>query len=156
MATRKRTNTTAPKVTAPVEETPVATTEEVSTEAITTEESPTEEVVTEEVVTESPEETVAEAPEATTGKEPRVEELKDDTAPNTLKEAQAPELIQDQIRSKLNSRKSDETTDLFNPGASSAVAKAKMEELAKEQGFLLTRGREIGARLMARAKANRS
>jgi hypothetical protein len=151
MATRKRTNTTAPKVTAPVEETPVATTEEVSTEAITTEESPTEEVVTE-----APEETVAEAPEATTGKEPRVEELKDDTAPNTLKEAQAPELIQDQIRSKLNSRKSDETTDLFNPGASSAVAKAKMEELAKEQGFLLTRGREIGARLMARAKANRS
>jgi len=148
MATRKRTNTTAPKVTAPVEETPVATTEEVSTEAITTEEAPTEEVVTEEVVTDSP--------EATTGKEPRVEELKDDTAPNTLKEAQAPELIQDQIRSKLNSRKSDETTDLFNPGASSAVAKAKMEELAKEQGFLLTRGREIGARLMARAKANRS
>lgn len=147
MTTRKRTSSTAPKVTAPVEETPVAASEEVFTEAVTTEEAPAEEVVTEEVV--------AETLEVDTGKEPKVEELKDDTAPNTLKEAQAPELIQDQIRSKLNSRKSEETTDLFNPGASTAVAKAKMEELAKEQGFQLTRGREIGARLMARAKANR-
>lgn len=143
MTTRKRTSSTAPKVTAPVEETPVATTEEVFTEAVTTEEVVTEEAVSEEIVAEA------------TGKEPKVEELKDDTAPNTLKAAQAPELIQDQIRSKLNSRKSEETTDLFNPGASTAVAKAKMEELANEQGFQLTRGREIGARLMARAKANR-
>jgi len=142
MTTRKRTSTPAPKVTEPVKETPVATVEE----EVKTEETPTDEVVTEEIVA-----------EVTTGKEPKVEELKDEAAPNTLKEAQAPELIHDQIRSKLNSRKSsEETTDLFNPGASTAVAKAKMEALAEEQGFQLTRGREIGARLMARSKANRS
>jgi len=118
--------------------------------------------ITEKVTVETPAvvKTLAEAVageniEVPTGKEPKVEELKDDTAPNTLKDAQAPELIQDQIRSKLNSRKNEETTDLFNPGASTAVAKAKMEAIAQEQGFQLTRGREIGARLLARAKANR-
>lgn len=143
MATRKRTNR-PPAPTAPVVETVAEVTEDIIIETPVAEEAP--------VTEEAPVEVVAEVP---TGKEPKVEELKDDTAPNTLKEAQAPELIQDQIRSKLNSRKSDETTDLFNPGASTAVAKAKMEDLAKEQGFQLTRGREIGARLMARAKANR-
>lgn len=144
MTTRKRTrNTPAPtkveEVTPVVEET-VETTLEV-------------ESIAEPEVEETPTEVVAE--EVPTGKEPKVEELKDDTTPNTLKEAQAPELIQDQIRSKLNGRKNEEKTDLFNPGASTAVAKAKMEAIAQEQGFQLTRGREIGARLLARAKANR-
>jgi hypothetical protein len=146
MTTRKRTrNTPAPtkveEVTPVVEETVEATPE---VEATVEPEVTAEEISTEVVAEEIP-----------TGKEPKVEELKDDTAPNTLKDAQAPELIQDQIRSKLNSRKNEETTDLFNPGASTAVAKAKMEDLAKEQGFQLTRGREIGARLIARAQANR-
>jgi hypothetical protein len=127
-------------------------------EAVTEVAEVTKEVTVEE--TPAVEETLIEAVaeediEVPSGKEPKVEELKDDTAPNTLKEAQAPELIQDQIRSKLNSRKNEETTDLFNPGASSAVAKAKMEAVAQEQGFQLTRGREIGARLIARAQANR-
>lgn len=119
----------------------------------TVEATPEVETIAEPVVEEIFTEVVAE--ELPTGKEPKVEELKDDTAPNTLKEAQAPELIQDQIRSKLNGRQNEEKTDLFNPGASTAVAKAKMEAIAKEQGFQLTRGREIGARLLARAKANR-
>ena len=146
MTTRKRTrNTPTPakveEVTPVVEETVEATLE---VEATVEPEVTVEEISTEVVAEEVP-----------TGKEPKVEELKDDTAPNTLKEAQAPELIQDQIRSKLNNRKNEETTDLFNPGASTAVAKAKMEDLAKEQGFQLTRGREIGARLLARAQANR-
>ena len=145
MTTRKRTSAPNP----PVE----ATKAETSKEIVAVEETTTVETPTEEIVAETPEEVV---PEAATGKEPKVEELKEDTTPNTLKEAQAPELIQDQIRSKLNGRNTDENTDLFNPGASTAVAKAKMEELAKEQGFQLTRGREIGARLMARSKANRS
>jgi len=144
MTTRKRTRNTpalakVEEVTPVVEET-VEATPEVETIA----EPVVEEIFTEVIAKELP-----------TGKEPKVEELKDDTAPNTLKEAQAPELIQDQIRSKLNGRQNEEKTDLFNPGASTAVAKAKMEAIAKEQGFQLTRGREIGARLLARAKANR-
>jgi hypothetical protein len=147
MTTRKRTRSTPapvkPAVTAPVVEEVVGEITEATAEPdVEVEETPVETVA---------EETI----EVPTGKEPKVVELKDETAPNTLKEAQAPEIIQDQIRSKLNSRKNEETTDLFNPGASSAVAKAKMEDLAKEQGFQLTRGREIGARLLARAQANR-
>jgi hypothetical protein len=144
MTTRKRTTRTP--VTKPVVE---AVTEVAEvTKEVTVEETPAVEETLIEAVAE-------EDIEVPSGKEPKVEELKDDTAPNTLKEAQAPELIQDQIRSKLNSRKNEETTDLFNPGASSAVAKAKMEAVAQEQGFQLTRGREIGARLIARAQANR-
>jgi hypothetical protein len=144
MTTRKRTTRTP--VTKPVVE---AVTEVAEvTKEVTVEETP----AVEETLIEAVAEKDIEVP---SGKEPKVEELKDDTAPNTLKEAQAPELIQDQIRSKLNSRKNEETTDLFNPGASSAVAKAKMEAVAQEQGFQLTRGREIGARLIARAQANR-
>jgi hypothetical protein len=144
MTTRKRTRNT-PTLAKVEEVTPVV--EE------TVEATPEVETIAEPVVEEIFTEVVAE--ELPTGKEPKVEELKDDTAPNTLKEAQAPELIQDQIRSKLNGRQNEEKTDLFNPGASTAVAKAKMEAIAKEQGFQLTRGREIGARLLARAKANR-
>jgi hypothetical protein len=144
MTTRKRATRTP--VTKPVVE---AVTEVAEvTKEVTVEETPAVEETLIEAVAE-------EDIEVPSGKEPKVEELKDDTAPNTLKEAQAPELIQDQIRSKLNSRKNEETTDLFNPGASSAVAKAKMEAVAQEQGFQLTRGREIGARLIARAQANR-
>jgi hypothetical protein len=107
-------------------------------------------------VTETPEVVVEEtAPVVTAALEPKVEELKnEDTTVNTLKEAQSPLSIQDQIREKLNHTKG-EASDLFNPTISQAATKAKMESIATEQGFQLTRGREIGARLLARAKTNR-
>lgn len=133
MATRKRTSTNTP---APKTET-VDTVETVE-------------------ATETPEVAVEEtAPVVAATPEPKVEELKnEDTTANTLKEAQSPLSIQDQIRDKLNHTK-EETSDLFNPTISQAATKAKMESIAAEQGFQLTRGREIGARLLARAKANR-
>jgi hypothetical protein len=108
-------------------------------------------------VTDAPEVVVEEtAPVVTAALEPKVEELKnEDTTVNTLKDAQSPLSIQDQIRDKLNHTK-EEASDLFNPTISQAATKAKMESIATEQGFQLTRGREIGARLLARAKANRS
>lgn len=147
MATRKRTstNTPAPETVDAVE---------------TVEATDTPEVVVEEtapVVDETPEVVVAEtAPVIATPLEPKFEELKnEDTTANTLKEAQSPLSIQDQIRDKLNHTK-EEASDLFNPTISQAATKAKMESIATEQGFQLTRGREIGARLLARAKANRS
>lgn len=107
-------------------------------------------------VTDTPEVVVEEtAPVVTAALEPKVEELKnEDTTVNTLKEAQSPLSIQDQIRDKLNHTK-EEASDLFNPTISQAATKAKMESIATEQGFQLTRGREIGARLLARAKVNR-
>jgi hypothetical protein len=107
-------------------------------------------------VTDTPEVVVEEtAPVVTAALEPKVEELKnEDTTVNTLKEAQSPLSIQDQIRDKLNHTK-EEASDLFNPTISQAATKAKMESIATEQGFQLTRGREIGARLLARAKTNR-
>lgn len=127
MTARKRTRTSAP---AKVEETPA---------------------VTEEVVAEAPatEEFVEETP---TGKEPVEGELHTDEPNSTLKPAQDPTLIHDQIRSKLSGRsEGEERGDMFNPTASQAASKAKMEQIAEQQGFQLTRGREIGARLLARA-----
>jgi hypothetical protein len=130
MTARKRTSSSAP---APVEETP-AVTEEVVVETPVAEETPAEVVVTE-----------------ADNKEPVIGDLKQEEPASTLKEAQSAESIHDQIRNKLANRKVEE--DLFNPGVSQAVDKSKMEEVAKQQGFELTRGREIGARLIARAKS---
>ena len=138
MATRKRTstNTPAPETVDAVETVEATDTPEVAVEETTP------------VVEET-------APVVAAAPEPKVEELKnEDTTANTLKEAQSPLSIQDQIRDKLNHTK-EETSDLFNPTISQAATKAKMESIAAEQGFQLTRGREIGARLLARAKANR-
>ena len=146
MATRKRTstNTPAPK-TETVDTVEAAETPEVAVEETASVVDETSEVVAEEIT-----------PVSATPLEPKFEELKnEDTTANTLKEAQSPLSIQDQIRDKLNHTK-EETSDLFNPTISQAATKAKMESIAAEQGFQLTRGREIGARLLARAKANRS
>ena len=133
MSTRKRTRSTAP---AQVEETPAVT------EEVVAETPATEEVAAEAVVEETP-----------TGKEPVEGELHTEEPVSTLKEAQSPDSIHDQIRSKLDSRKTEEE-DMFNPSVSQAVNKAKMEQVAEQQGFQLTRGREIGARLLARASRN--
>lgn len=135
MVARKRTRPSAP---APVEETP-AVTEEVVVETPVAEETPAEEAPAEAVVTEAD------------NKEPVIGDLKQEEPASTLKEAQSAESIHDQIRNKLANRKVEE--DLFNPGVSQAVNKSKMEEVAQQQGFELTRGREIGARLIARAKS---
>lgn len=140
MTTRKRTlNAPAPKV----EETPAAV-EEVVAEAPVTEETPAQEEIAEEAPVEATEPVLKD-------KDPVVGELKEEEAPSTLKEAQSAESIHDQIRNKLSSRKTDEE-DMFNPGVSQAVNRSKMAEVASEKGFELTRGREIGARLIARSK----
>lgn len=130
MVARKRTRNTPP-------EKPVETLE-------VTKETVAETPATEEVA----EETEAKAPAS---KEPVEGELHTDEPVSTLKEAQSAESIHDQIRSKLSNRHA-EKEDIFNPGVSQAVNKAKMEEVAQTQGFQLTRGREIGARLIARSR----
>jgi hypothetical protein len=139
MVARKRTRTPEP---AKVEETPAVTEEVVAEETVA--EAPAEEAAPEAPA----EEPVAEAP---TGKEPVEGELHTEEPVSTLKEAQSPESIHDQIRNKLANRHG-EKEDLFNPGVSQAVNKSKMEDVAKTQGFELTRGREIGARLIARSR----
>lgn len=145
MSTRKRTS--APKEEVKVEDLKVEGTEVTAeTEEVAAEETPVEEV--------KAEETPAEEPKS---KEPVEGELHDAAPANTLKSAQSAEDIHAKIRAKLDGRHQDgeETRDLFNPAASVAASKAKMQSVAEEQGFQLTRGREIGARLLARANQNR-
>jgi hypothetical protein len=50
-----------------------------------------------------------------------------------------------------NSRSEEE---MFNPAATVAASKGQIEAVAEQNGFELTRGREIGARLLARRAAN--
>lgn len=64
-------------------------------------------------------------------------------------EATPAEKIQTDVREKL-SKKSVEN-DVFIPANPAALEKAA-GEVAKEQGFELTRGTSIGARLLARAQ----
>jgi hypothetical protein len=135
MSTRKRTRTTAPET--KVEET---TKEEISVEKAPEIEAHAEEQVEE---TESPVEEIK-------------SEVEEEKPNNTLKPAQSPEVIQAQIRTKLSGHKEGDKEDLFNPNVSQAATKAKMEQVAQSQGFELTRGREIGARLLARSAQMRN
>lgn len=64
-------------------------------------------------------------------------------------EAAAPEKIQTDVREKLARRTDNE--DVFVPANPVALEKAAAE-IAKENGFELTRGTSIGARLLARAQ----
>ena len=64
-------------------------------------------------------------------------------------EAAAPEKIQTDVREKLARRTDNE--DVFVPANPVALEKAAAES-AKENGFELTRGTSIGARLLARAQ----
>ena len=69
--------------------------------------------------------------------------------PTPAPEATPAEKIQTDVREKL-SKKSVES-DVFVPTNPAALEKAA-GEVAKEQGFELTRGTSIGARLLARAQ----
>jgi hypothetical protein len=64
-------------------------------------------------------------------------------------EATPAEKIQTDVRTKLSKKPVEE--DVFVPTNPVALEKAA-SEVAKEQGFDLTRGTSIGARLMARAQ----
>jgi hypothetical protein len=64
-------------------------------------------------------------------------------------EATPAERIQTDVRAKLSKKSVEE--DVFVPTNPVALEKAA-NEVAKEQGFDLTRGTSIGARLMARAQ----
>lgn len=84
-------------------------------------------------------------------KAPVVTELQKDVENSTLRAPQDPADIQAKIKSKLASRLDEE---MFNPAATVAASKGQIEAVAENNGFELTRGREIGARLLARRAAN--
>jgi hypothetical protein len=69
--------------------------------------------------------------------------------PVAAPEATPAERIQTDVREKLSKKSVDE--NVFVPSNPAALEKAA-DEVAKEQGFELTRGTSIGARLMARAQ----
>ena len=69
--------------------------------------------------------------------------------PVAAPEAAPAEKIQTDVRAKLSKKSVEE--DVFVPTNPAALEKAA-SEVAKEQGFDLTRGTSIGARLMARAQ----
>ena len=69
-------------------------------------------------------------------------------------EAPAPvtkELVETDVRKKL-ARKTDDMNNPFVP-ANSAQVEADAKKVAAENGFELTRGTSVGARLMARAQS---
>ena len=145
MTTRKRTrNTTTseidskstPEVNEVQEETPTVEAEAPETTDHAEEaEAPAEEVVAKVV----------------DDKAPVVTELQKDVENSTLRAPQDPADIQAKIKSKLASRLDEE---MFNPAATVAASKGQIEAVAENNGFELTRGREIGARLLARRAAN--
>jgi hypothetical protein len=65
-------------------------------------------------------------------------------APATSKES-----IEAAIKEKLSKRTDRETSDPFVP---EVQLEKEVEDIAKKKGFPLSRGTEIGARLMARSK----
>ena len=145
MTTRKRTrNTTTseidskstPEVNEVQEETPTVEAEAPETTDHAEEaEAPAEEVVAKVV----------------DDKAPVVTELQKDVENSTLRAPQDPADIQAKIKSKLASRSEEE---MFNPAATVAASKGQIEAVAENNGFELTRGREIGARLLARRAAS--
>jgi hypothetical protein len=106
-------------------------------------ETPVEEVFTTSKELDVPE--VQETPPANIKETPSVEPVK---AP----EAPAKEEIETDVRTRLSSKSVDE--NIFVPTNPAAVEK-KAASIAEEQGFELTRGTSIGARLMARRHFNR-
>ena len=72
--------------------------------------------------------------------------------PTPAPKAVQKDVIETDVRAKL-SRRTDDTSNPFIPSNPAQVESAA-KEIASQQGFELTRGTSIGARLMARA-ANR-
>ena len=100
--------------------------------------------VTEEVVEETKVEAVKPAPS-----DPVSLEVKETKKPATPAPAAEPEALQTDFREKLN-RKTD-NQDVFVPSNPASLEKAA-SAVAVEQGFELTRGTSVGARLIARAQ----
>lgn len=97
-------------------------------------------------VSAAPAETVEKVTDA---KEPVNLEVQTSEEPVAAPEAPAPEKLQTDFREKLG-RKTD-NQDVFVPSNPAALEKAAAE-VAKDNGFELTRGTSIGARLLARAQ----
>jgi hypothetical protein len=100
----------------------------------------------------TPETSKIESPVITKKETPEPENIEVESQteePVAPSEAQAPEKIQTDVREKLARRTDNE--DVFVPANPVALEKAAAE-IAKEQGFDLTRGTSIGARLLARAQ----
>ena len=101
----------------------------------------------------TPEAAKIESPVLTPGEknsEPaQVETPTEAVEPTKPAEASAPEKIQTDVRQKLAKKSVDE--NVFVPTNPAALEKAA-EAVAKDQGFDLTRGTSIGARLIARAQ----
>lgn len=76
-------------------------------------------------------------------------ELSVATSEATLPERQSEESIQAMIHEKLSKRSDSPASDPFVPNNQ---LENEVKEVAKKSGFSLTRGTEIGARLIARAQ----
>jgi hypothetical protein len=104
---------------------------------------------------ETPEHPVAMAPESTEtpnlgaeSHEPAVIDLK--TAESTaIKDKPTKESIEASIQEKLSNRLNSPEVDPFVP---SSQLNNEVKEVSRDNGFPLTRGTEVGARLMAKAK----
>ena len=84
-----------------------------------------------------------------TSKDPVNLEVQASEAPVAAPEAPAPEKLQTDFREKLTHKTDNQ--DVFVPSNPAALEKAAAE-VAEENGFELTRGTSIGARLLARSQ----
>ena len=146
MTTRKRTRNTT--ITSEVDSKSIPEVNEVQEETPTVEAEAPETTDHAEEAEAPVEEVVAKVVD---DKAPVVTELQKDVENSTLRAPQDPADIQAKIKSKLASRLDEE---MFNPAATVAASKGQIEAVAENNGFELTRGREIGARLLARRAAN--
>lgn len=105
----------------------------------------TPEPAPEPAVTMTSESTESKSPES---HEPAVIELK--TAESTpIKDKPTKESIEASIQEKLSNRLNSPEVDPFVP---SSQLNNEVKEVSRDNGFPLTRGTEVGARLMAKAK----
>jgi hypothetical protein len=90
----------------------------------------------------------AESPKSPESHEPAVIDLK--TAESTaIKDKPTKESIEASIQEKLSNRLNSPEVDPFVP---SSQLNNEVKEVSRDNGFPLTRGTEVGARLMAKAK----
>jgi hypothetical protein len=82
-------------------------------------------------------------------KTPAVIPLSQPSVTEALAPATSKESIEAAIKEKLSKRTDRETSDPFVP---EVQLEKEVEDIAKKKGFPLSRGTEIGARLMARSK----
>ena len=80
--------------------------------------------------------------------DPVIEELTTSSSPNNLPPAPSPEEIAVSMQEKLSQRSNEQG---FNPFVPGSQLENEVKGIASQQGFPLSRGTEVGARLMARA-----